>query len=603
MLVTPETRQEMFQQNSHETFPTFCDVAAGFSEDEWTLLQHWQQELYNSVMKEIQQAFSSLGPLIASSVFSLRPKEINDLCSKNNQQLEIISSIDPSSSEITAESSALYKENQNLKNTEEWESCDGLNAGEITAESCALYKENQNLKNTEEWESCDGLNAGYETTRATISVSIKEEEATAMAYQGPQETIKISCPTVSASLGSVNLMAGDRKEGCLTVNSDEKMDNAEVLVGMKREEMWAIEDPDGTDGWESSDYPHAEPSSPQPQNTAAQATPADKASSLATIVAGTKEKTRKKHKHHHYSLTAPIIANPAILNTSTMHASTECTTNTPTSVTNIISTQASTTVSAPTATTTSISTLPCTPTNIITTAYMSLNKLSLGKHTPIQHTPHSQSNTHSPTNTTTTATPTTLTATVTKMDADLTPSPNDEIVRRIPATMTRAVPMGNLRSWVWDYFDVPYREDVKTARIVICTICLKELQRGDPAKYSLGTGCMLVHMRLVHNKIFRQHTGRRNARTTGHKRPTKRKNMQAPKDTDPAKSQTPRLFREGDVVHAPMSTTKVEKEYVQYDVSCLQYDKSNIFGEASSPSHIQTPQEHDLTYHRKTRTK
>ncbi|XP_069493320.1 uncharacterized protein [Ambystoma mexicanum] len=288
MLVTPETRQEMFQQNSHETFPTFCDVAAGFSEDEWTLLQHWQQELYNSVMKEIQQAFSSLGPLIASSVFSLRPKEINDLCSKNNQQLEIISSIDPSSSEITAESSALYKENQNLKNTEEWESCDGLNAGEITAESCALYKENQNLKNTEEWESCDGLNAGYETTRATISVSIKEEEATAMAYQGPQETIKISCPTVSASLGSVNLMAGDRKEGCLTVNSgdpvstivlsptfvysnetcfqefekeenrDEKMDNAEVLVGMKREEMWAIEDPDGTDGWESSDYPHAE---------------------------------------------------------------------------------------------------------------------------------------------------------------------------------------------------------------------------------------------------------------------------------------------------------------------------------------------------------
>ncbi|XP_069098778.1 zinc finger protein 485-like isoform X2 [Pleurodeles waltl] len=63
------------QQAPDESMLTFCDVAACFSEEEWTLLQNWQKELYRSVMMEIRQAFSSLGPLIAASVFSLRPKE------------------------------------------------------------------------------------------------------------------------------------------------------------------------------------------------------------------------------------------------------------------------------------------------------------------------------------------------------------------------------------------------------------------------------------------------------------------------------------------------------------------------------------------------
>ncbi|XP_069506427.1 zinc finger protein 282-like isoform X2 [Ambystoma mexicanum] len=58
---------------------TFRDVAARFSEEEWKLLHEWQKELYRNVMKEIEQVLTSLGPLIAISVFSLRPKESKEL--------------------------------------------------------------------------------------------------------------------------------------------------------------------------------------------------------------------------------------------------------------------------------------------------------------------------------------------------------------------------------------------------------------------------------------------------------------------------------------------------------------------------------------------
>ncbi|XP_069511457.1 zinc finger protein 282-like isoform X2 [Ambystoma mexicanum] len=60
--------------------PTFHDVAAYFSEDEWKLLQEWQKDIYRNVMKEIQQALTSLGPLIASSIFSLRAKGMDEQC-------------------------------------------------------------------------------------------------------------------------------------------------------------------------------------------------------------------------------------------------------------------------------------------------------------------------------------------------------------------------------------------------------------------------------------------------------------------------------------------------------------------------------------------
>ncbi|XP_069489835.1 zinc finger protein 684-like [Ambystoma mexicanum] len=65
----------------------FSDVAACFSEEEWKLLHEWQNELYSNVMKEVHQALTSLGPLIATSVFSLRANENEEVFPKDNQNL------------------------------------------------------------------------------------------------------------------------------------------------------------------------------------------------------------------------------------------------------------------------------------------------------------------------------------------------------------------------------------------------------------------------------------------------------------------------------------------------------------------------------------
>ncbi|XP_078503076.1 uncharacterized protein LOC144761665 [Lissotriton helveticus] len=68
------------KETSQQKVPvTFRDVTACFSEEEWNLLHVWQKELYKNVMNEIHQAMISLGPLIATSIFSLQPKENEDL--------------------------------------------------------------------------------------------------------------------------------------------------------------------------------------------------------------------------------------------------------------------------------------------------------------------------------------------------------------------------------------------------------------------------------------------------------------------------------------------------------------------------------------------
>ncbi|XP_069473168.1 zinc finger protein 586-like isoform X2 [Ambystoma mexicanum] len=58
---------------------TFHDAPACFSEEEWKILKEWQKELYRNVMQEVHQALLSLGPLIVTTVFSLRTKEKQEL--------------------------------------------------------------------------------------------------------------------------------------------------------------------------------------------------------------------------------------------------------------------------------------------------------------------------------------------------------------------------------------------------------------------------------------------------------------------------------------------------------------------------------------------
>ncbi|XP_078532570.1 uncharacterized protein LOC144818740 isoform X2 [Lissotriton helveticus] len=73
----------MSRQDPNEV--TFEDASAYFSEEEWTLLHEWQKALYRNVMKEIHQALISLGPLITTTVVSLRAKDQEEHYSFNSK--------------------------------------------------------------------------------------------------------------------------------------------------------------------------------------------------------------------------------------------------------------------------------------------------------------------------------------------------------------------------------------------------------------------------------------------------------------------------------------------------------------------------------------
>ncbi|XP_069463559.1 uncharacterized protein [Ambystoma mexicanum] len=73
----------MFCRESDEV--AFHDDSPHFSEDEWKPLQNWENKLYRSVMREIQQAFNSLGPLIATTVLSLSSKGKEELIQVEKQ--------------------------------------------------------------------------------------------------------------------------------------------------------------------------------------------------------------------------------------------------------------------------------------------------------------------------------------------------------------------------------------------------------------------------------------------------------------------------------------------------------------------------------------
>ncbi|XP_069460837.1 zinc finger protein 436-like isoform X2 [Ambystoma mexicanum] len=83
-----EIRERIPHPGSDKAPVSFQEFAGHFSKAEWRLLQEWQMELYQILMKEIHQALTSLGPLIATSVFSLRPKE-KDQFSEDDLDLEI----------------------------------------------------------------------------------------------------------------------------------------------------------------------------------------------------------------------------------------------------------------------------------------------------------------------------------------------------------------------------------------------------------------------------------------------------------------------------------------------------------------------------------
>ncbi|XP_069509278.1 E3 ubiquitin-protein ligase TRIM39-like [Ambystoma mexicanum] len=117
----------MSRRDSEKAPFTFHDVAACFSEEEWQLLQEWQKELYKNIMKEIHQALFSLGAPIASSIFSLRAKEMEYLQGMNPQDI-----INQSTGAMILHSEPLLlmneEENQCVKNAQDTERRESKNS-------------------------------------------------------------------------------------------------------------------------------------------------------------------------------------------------------------------------------------------------------------------------------------------------------------------------------------------------------------------------------------------------------------------------------------------------------------------------------------------
>ncbi|XP_078500171.1 uncharacterized protein LOC144755275 isoform X2 [Lissotriton helveticus] len=76
----------MLQQPTEKV--AYHDSSAYLSEEEWKILHQWQEELHQNVMKEIDHALASLGPVIATMVVSLRAKSEEEPCLMEDQRAE-----------------------------------------------------------------------------------------------------------------------------------------------------------------------------------------------------------------------------------------------------------------------------------------------------------------------------------------------------------------------------------------------------------------------------------------------------------------------------------------------------------------------------------
>ncbi|XP_069511473.1 zinc finger protein 282-like [Ambystoma mexicanum] len=99
----------MSQSDTDQTQGSFLDASVYFSEEEWKLLQEWQKELYRNVMKEIHQALTSLGPIIAATVSSLRAKEKEEHCLAEDQYPESQQRVNHTLNETMVHNDVLFK--------------------------------------------------------------------------------------------------------------------------------------------------------------------------------------------------------------------------------------------------------------------------------------------------------------------------------------------------------------------------------------------------------------------------------------------------------------------------------------------------------------
>ncbi|XP_069092981.1 zinc finger protein 777-like [Pleurodeles waltl] len=182
-----KTRKDMSQRNSDQAPITFYEVAAYFSEEEWKLLHEWQKELYKSVMKEIQQAVISLGPLIATSVFALKPKTKDKMDQIDNMDSEISIMNSDLRDETVKSDMPLRKTRMAAKHLKAAPDTDPKDihddpvtghmivkpdAAFTTSKACQYQKE---ASDTYTRDSQDGLTSGYQTLNSNNNLRMVQE--------------------------------------------------------------------------------------------------------------------------------------------------------------------------------------------------------------------------------------------------------------------------------------------------------------------------------------------------------------------------------------------------------------------------------------------
>ncbi|XP_078532573.1 uncharacterized protein LOC144818744 isoform X1 [Lissotriton helveticus] len=182
----------MSWQDSDKAPVTFHDVVACFSDDEWKLLHKWQKELYRNVMMEIHQALTSLGPLIASSIFSLRVQESDDVCPLDSPDPEKSNSINnlTNGADVNPEVLCRVSRQETLhlkshKDTDGRAKSDRLSTGfPFSNTNVCLRKDDQSTTGLVTSDDCvdvedssTDLSSGHSIITSVVSFSsIKEEE-------------------------------------------------------------------------------------------------------------------------------------------------------------------------------------------------------------------------------------------------------------------------------------------------------------------------------------------------------------------------------------------------------------------------------------------
>ncbi|XP_078511897.1 uncharacterized protein LOC144770936 isoform X2 [Lissotriton helveticus] len=208
---------------------TIQDASAYFSEKEWKLLQEWQKELYGNVMQQIHQALISLGPLITTTVFTLRAKEKPNLCPAASQESERIHGIQSSSSnEITAHDDVFHikrdvnRHRKNPRDADRWPQSDCPSAEEPVLASIS------NL-DADVRES----RADPKSEQALVSFCLKDElESYSRGHLGNKRTESFSIPT------------------------DDSFTSPDELFNIRREENLHLDNLQDAEGRENIDHLH-----------------------------------------------------------------------------------------------------------------------------------------------------------------------------------------------------------------------------------------------------------------------------------------------------------------------------------------------------------